>query len=169
MQRDTIGGKGLKHFYPVQGQRKSAQLWKQAQGKKLRFFQMLILCGKSPAVCLLACLSRVIWFLTRSHSATQRLISATANTSGRHVPHTSSLFVLPPPPPPLSTLFLFLLITNTCRPCFHQLRPSRQSAALLLFLLSSALWHVGRFIRPNKEPQLWALWRWRVLSLARKM
>lgn len=74
--------------------------------------------------------------------------------------HLAATSRTPPPFFPLLLLlhffffplfFLFPLITNTCGLCFHQLLPSPQSAALLLFPLSSALWHAGRFISPKRS------------------
>lgn len=88
-------------FPPVRRQRKSAQLWKQESRGRNSFFQMFLLSGKDSAVCLPVCLSEadVVWPSERSHSATKRLLSASADTSGRHVPYIASSLLF------FSTLF----------------------------------------------------------------
>lgn len=137
-------------------QRESAQLWKQ-EPKELKFYfsRCSSLVWKELS-CLPACLS--IW--TRCGltlwTVSQRHPEASPSICSHIWPPRPPRHLLFFPPPPLllllSTLF-FSLITNTCGLCFHQLLPSRQSAALLLLLfpLSSALWHAGGFISPKRS------------------
>lgn len=122
---------------------------------KSQFFQMCLLPGKHPAVCLFslsACQMR-FWPSGQSHSATYRQICRIASTSGRHVPHIVSL--LPPSPHPCfhfppSPPFFFFASAN-----YKHMRPCGSTdccqTSRLLFLLSSALWHAGRFMLPPKK------------------
>lgn len=82
----------------------------------------------------------------QSRSATQRPVGATAPTSGRHVPHHRLHFSSLPHPcfhPPL----FFFASAN-----YKHMRPCGSTdccqASRLLFPLSSALWHAGRFMPP---------------------
>lgn len=114
--------------------------------------------GKQPTVCLLSLsVCQRFWPSGQSHSTTYRPVSRTARTSGRHVPHIASL--LPQTPTLVSTFPSFFFASTN----YKHMRPCGSTdccqTSRLLFLLSSALWHAGRFILPPPERSLSAAFR----------
>lgn len=143
--------KGHKCF-PLVPKNKDSQLWRQEQAKS-QFFQMCLPPGKQPTVCLLSlsvCQMR-FWPLG-SPAAPPTDRSAELHAHLAATSHTSPPF-FPKPPPlfPLSPPFFASANYKHMRPCGST---DCCQTSRLLFLLSSALWHAGRFILPPwKEPQ----------------